>query len=98
MSPSELQTTPSSSGGSTIRWKLHHIMFDRNIKNGDLAEATGFHTNTISKLKNLREMPNRLEKKTLDGLCRALNCKVSDLLEYEEDEPKEDSSDSSKEE
>ena len=51
-----------------------------------LAEATGFHTNTISKLKNLREMPNRLEKKTLDGLCRALNCKVSDLLEYEPDE------------
>lgn len=70
----------------TIRWKLHHIMFDRNIKNGELAKATGFHTNTISKLKNLREMPNRLEKKTLDGLCRALNCKVSDLLEYELDE------------
>lgn len=78
----------------TIRWKLHHIMFDRNIKNGELAKATGFHVNTISKLKNLREMPDRLEKKTLDGLCRALGCKVSDLMEYEElEEKKGDGSD-----
>ena len=66
----------------TIRWKLHHIMFDRDIKNGELAAATGFHVNTISKLKNLREMPDRLEKKTLDGLCRALHCQPADLMEF----------------
>lgn len=73
----------------TIRWKLHHIMFDRDIKNGELAAATGFHVNTISKLKNLREMPDRLEKNTLNGLCRALNCQPSDLMEYAPDTPAE---------
>ncbi len=66
----------------TIRWKLHHIMFDRGLKNGDLSRMTGLHTNTISKLKNLREMPDRLEKKTLDSLCTALSVQPGDLLEW----------------
>ena len=74
----------------TIRWKLNQLMFDRGIKNAELVKLTGFHANTISKLKNLREMPDRLEKKTLDALCRALNCKVSDLMEYEESEGTDD--------
>ena len=74
----------------TIRWKLNQLMFDRGIKNAELVKLTGFHANTISKLKNLREMPDRLEKKTLDALCRALSCKVSDLMEYEESESVED--------
>ena len=69
-----------------VRWKLHQIMFDRRLNNSDLAKATDFHVNTISKLKNLRVMPNRLEHRTLDRLCKALECKVPDLLEYYEDE------------
>ena len=66
----------------TIRWKLNQLMFERGIKNAELVRLTGFHANTISKLKNLREMPDRLEKTTLNELCRALACQPSDLMEY----------------
>lgn len=67
----------------TIKWKLNQLMFERGIKSGDLVKATGFHPNTISKLKNLREMPDRLEKATLDGLCKALGVQPGELLSYE---------------
>ena len=69
----------------TIRWKLNQIMFDRGMKSGELVKLTGFHPNTVSKLKNLREMPDRLEKATLDGLCKALGVQPGDLLAYEDD-------------
>jgi putative transcriptional regulator len=59
-------------------------MLDRNIKTGDLAEATGLHANTISKLKAQREMPKRLDRETLDKLCKALNCTPGELLEYKD--------------
>lgn len=66
----------------TIRWKLNQLMFERGVKNHELVEITGLHANTISKLKNLREMPDRLEKSTLDLLCKALNCQPGELLVY----------------
>ena len=66
----------------TVKWMLNQIMFERGLKNADLAEATGFHKNTISKLKNLREMPDRLEKETLNGLCKALRIQPGDLMMY----------------
>ena len=70
----------------TVRWKLNQFMFERGIKNADLVELTGFHPNTISKLKNLREMPDRLEKETLNALCRALQCQPGDLMTYISDD------------
>jgi len=57
-------------------------MFERNIKNQDLCQKTGLHPNTISKLKNSREMPERLEKKTLYKICKALDIQPGDLLAY----------------
>lgn len=69
----------------TIKWKLNQIMFERNIKNYQLVEMTGLHPNTISKLKNCREMPNRLEHKSLDAICRALDIQPGDLMAYETD-------------
>lgn len=70
----------------SIKWKLNQIMFDRGLKPRDLIEATGFHPNTISKLRNLREMPDRLEKETLNALCKALGVQPGDLLVFEPDE------------
>jgi len=70
----------------TIKWNLTYLMFERNIKTRDLANATGLHANTISKLKSYREMPQRLDKDTLNKLCVALKCKPGDLLTYEPDE------------
>ena len=69
-----------------IKWKLNQIMFEQGVKNKDLKRLTGLHPNTISKLKNSRNMPNRLEHKTLDLLCRALNVTPGDLMVFEPDE------------
>jgi putative transcriptional regulator len=69
----------------TIKWKLNQLMFERGIKNKDLVAATGLHENTISKLKNSRVMPDRLERNTLDKLCKALKVQPGELLNYEED-------------
>lgn len=75
----------SNKQGMTIRWKLNQLMFDRGLKSGDLVKATGLHPNTVSKLKNLREMPDRLEKGTLNSLCKALDIQPGELMVYEPD-------------
>jgi len=75
---------PIALDSMTIKWNLAHIMFDKSIKTGELSEKTGLHPNTISKLKAQREMPSRLDKKTLDLLCKALDCTPGELLVYEE--------------
>jgi putative transcriptional regulator len=67
----------------TIKWNLAYLMLDRDIKTGYLAELTGLHPNTVSKLKAHREMPKRLDSETLDKLCMALKCQPGDLLNYE---------------
>jgi putative transcriptional regulator len=69
----------------TIKWKLNQIMFERKIKNKDLVAATGLHINTISKLKNCRTMPDRLDRNTLEKLCKALKIQPGELLIYEDD-------------
>ncbi len=65
-----------------IKWNLAYLMLDRNLKTGELAVLTGLHANTVSKLKAFREMPKRLDSKTLSKLCMALNCQPGELLTY----------------
>lgn len=67
----------------TIKWRLNILMAERHMKNKDLIAATGMHPVTISKLKNCREMPERLESATLEKLCAALNCQPGDLMRWE---------------
>lgn len=76
----------------TIKWNLAYLMLERDIKTGDLADVTGLHPSTISKLKSYREMPRRLDRSTLDALCRALRCQPGDLLVYALDEDTHDQS------
>ena len=70
----------------TIRWNLSQLMLERGMKPADLHQATGLHPNTISKLRNRWEMPDRLDKDTLNKLCSALGCQPGDLLRYIPDE------------
>lgn len=65
-----------------IRWRLAVMMADREIDYKQLAALTGFHEKTVSKHKNMRLMPNRLEDTTLMKYCKALNCQPGDLLVY----------------
>ncbi|NJK58881.1 MAG: helix-turn-helix transcriptional regulator [Pleurocapsa sp. SU_5_0] len=65
-----------------IKWRLAVLMADREIDYKQLAALTGFHEKTVSKHKNMRIMPSRLEDSTLFKYCQALNCQPGDLLVY----------------
>ena len=62
--------------------KLWHILLDRDMKKKELAQIAGVSTYTINKL-------NKNENVTVEVLgkiCRALNCTLNDIMEFEEDE------------
>lgn len=65
-----------------IKWRLAVLMADREIDYLELASKTGFNPKTVSKHKNMRVMPGRLEDSTLLKYCEALNCQPGDLLVY----------------
>ena len=65
-----------------IKWRLAVLMADREIDYKDLAKLTGFHEKTVSKHKNMRIMPSRLEDTTLYKYCEALQCQPGDLLVF----------------
>ena len=74
--PSTLGTT------MPIKWRLAVLMADREMDYKELAEATGMHPVTVSKHKNMKVMPARLEDTTLEKYCMALQCQPGDLLVY----------------
>lgn len=61
-----------------LKWNLRVVQADRRISNKRLAELTQLHYTTISKLR--KAMPPRLEAKTLEKLCWALDCTPGDLI------------------
>ena len=65
-----------------IKWRLAAVMADRELDYKDVASLTGLHPVTVHKLKNTYEMPPRLDRETLEKLCRVLSCQPGDLLRY----------------
>lgn len=62
--------------------KLWYILLDRDMKKKELAQIAGVSTYTINKL-------NKNENVTVEVLgkiCRALNCTLDDIMEFEEAE------------
>ena len=66
-----------------IKLKLEETMKRQGFNIKALAEATGMHRNGISKI--LKEKNSGIEFDTLNKLCIALNCKVGDIIEFEEE-------------
>ena len=58
--------------------KLFHLLIDRGIQNYELTEMAGFSPNIITRLK--RDQYVSLD--SIEKICRALNCKVDDILEF----------------
>jgi putative transcriptional regulator len=73
-----------------IKWRLAAVMADRDMDYKELAEKAGFNKVTVSKHKNMKSMPDRLERETLNAYCKALNCQPGDLLRFLPDEPDAD--------
>ncbi len=53
-------------------------MIDRGVQPSELTELAGFSANILTRLR--REQYVSLE--SIERICRALNCKVDDILEF----------------
>jgi putative transcriptional regulator len=63
-----------------IRVKLSKKLGEERMTQATLARMTGIRPTTISDLYN--EMAARVGLEQLDKICEALNCPLSDILEY----------------
>ncbi len=66
-----------------IEVNLDVMMARRKIGLGDLAEKIDITPANLSILKNNKAKAIRFS--TLDALCKALDCKPADILDYTED-------------
>ncbi len=61
--------------------KLWKTMQDKGVTTYQLREKSGIDSKTVRRLK----ANENIETKTLEKLCRALNCKLEDIAEYIDD-------------
>lgn len=61
---------------------LDVMMARRKMSLGELSEKVGITLANLSILKNNKAKAIRFS--TLDAICRALDCRVEDILEYKE--------------
>lgn len=60
--------------------RLDRIMADRKVSLNELSEKVGITNVNLSKLKTGKV--NAIRFSTLNAICKALNCQISDVLEY----------------
>lgn len=63
-----------------IRIFLSRLLGERRMTQAELARKTGIRPSTISEIYN--EMAERVNLEHLDKICAALDCKLSDLMDY----------------
>tara|TARA_R110001583_G_C5670239_1_gene410781 strand:+ start:16625 stop:16861 length:237 start_codon:yes stop_codon:yes gene_type:complete len=71
-------------GIKVIQCHLARLMGEHKMKIVDVARETGLNRNTVTLL--YKETAQRIDLEALDKLCKLFDCKVSDLLEYQEGE------------
>lgn len=71
-----------------ITVNLDVMMAKRKISLGELAERVGITQANLSILKNNKAKAIRFS--TLDAICRALDCRVENILEYEAKETEDE--------
>ena len=64
--------------------RLDRMMADRKVSLGELAEKVGIADGNLSKLKNGKVSGVRF--KTLNAICKELDCQPGDILQYVDDE------------
>lgn len=65
-----------------IKIKLADLLWDKHMKPAELARATKISPSIISNL--IHENNTRIDLKTLDKICKVLECNVCDILEYKD--------------
>lgn len=61
---------------------LWHTLINKGMNKGDLKNMTGLSFGTIASMG--KNEPVNL--KQIDRICKALHCKIGDVIEYKEDE------------
>jgi len=67
--------------------KLWHLMIDRDMNMQDLKRVTGLSPASVAKLTNGKTVTTD----TLEKICKALKCDVSDIMEFTFDDKPDDS-------
>jgi putative transcriptional regulator len=68
--------------------KLDHIMLDKKMSLNQLAENVGITPANMSNIKTGKIKAIRFS--TLEGICKVLKCQPGDILEYKEDDNKDE--------
>lgn len=58
--------------------KLFHVMIEKSITNAQLQRQAGFSANIITRLKR----DDYISLETIESICKVINCKVDDILEF----------------
>jgi DNA-binding Xre family transcriptional regulator len=58
--------------------RLFHLLIERGIATSELTEGAGFSANILTRLR--RDQYVSLE--SIEKICATLNCKVDDILEF----------------
>jgi putative transcriptional regulator len=70
-----------------VKIHLSRLLGERRLTQSDLARATGIRPSTINEWYH--EIVPRLNVDHIDKICEALNCNLSDLVEYIPNENKQ---------
>ena len=68
-----------------VRIHLSRLLGEKRWSQAKLARVTRIRASTINDIYN--EFAERISLNHLDRICKALNCDISDILEYIPDEP-----------
>ena len=58
--------------------KLFHLLIENEMSNADLQKQAGFSANIITRLKK----NEYVKLQTIESICKVLNCRVDDILEF----------------
>lgn len=58
--------------------KLFHLMIEKDMTNAQLQQQAGFSANIITRLKR----NGYISLESIECICRVMNCKVDDILEF----------------
>ncbi len=66
--------------------KLFHLMIEKDMTNAKLQQQAGFSANIITRLKR----NSYISLESIESICRVMNCKVDDILEFVPENDMED--------
>lgn len=58
--------------------KLFHMLIDREMSIAELQKQAGYSANISTRLRN----DNYVSLESVEKICRVLNCKVDDIVEF----------------